>query len=73
MFSQTCVKNSVHGEGRVSRPRPKGGVQAQGVCIPVCTEADTPHPQQTTTAADGAHPTGMHYCFGQCIYIYEVE
>ena len=46
MFSQACVKNSVHlwGEGGVSRPRP-GGVSAQ-----------------TATAADGTHPTGMHSC-----------
>ena len=31
--------------------------------------ADTPllphPPQQTATAADGMHPTGMHSCFGQ--------
>ena len=30
-------------------------------CIPPCNEADTPH-QQTATAADGTHPTGMHSC-----------
>ena len=91
MFSQACVKNSVHKEecpgpgplGTVSRPRPRGsaqgggvqalgvlpwgcpgqgecpgpgGVQAQaqgvsssrprGVCIPACTEADTPPPRR---------------------------
>ena len=40
----------------VSRPRPR----PRGVCIPACTEADTP--QQTATAADGTHPTGMHSC-----------
>ena len=40
-----------------------GGVQAQaGGCIPTCTEADTPPPQHTTTAAGGTHPTGMHSC-----------
>ena len=39
-----------------------GGVQAQvWGCIPACTEADTP--QQTTTAAGGTHPTGIHSCF----------
>ena len=38
--------------------RPGGGGQARG-CIPACTEADTP-PQQTATAADGTHPTGIH-------------
>ena len=25
--------------------------------------ADTPLPQQTATAADGTHPTGMHSCY----------
>ena len=25
-------------------------------------QADTPLPQQTATAADGTHPTGMHSC-----------
>ena len=83
MFSQVCVKNSVHGGGGcgvqaqargglprgMSRPRSRGGVQAKawgvsrpgcvqaqakgvsrprpgprGVCIPACTEADTPNP-----------------------------
>ena len=35
------------------------GLQAQaGGCIPACTEADTT--QQTATAADGTHPTGMY-------------
>ena len=40
------------------------GIQAQalGVCIPGCTEADTP--QQTATAVDGTHPTRMHSCLG---------
>ena len=31
-----------------------------GGCIPACTGADTP---PTVTAADGTHPTGMHYCY----------
>ena len=63
---------STLGGGGVSRPRgclPREGVQVQaqggggprpgGVCIRACTEADTP-PQQTSTAAGGTHPTGMH-------------
>ena len=60
---------SAQGEGEgVSRSRPEGGVVSsprQGVCIPACTEADThtPSPQQTATAVDGTHPTGMHSCF----------
>ena len=54
-----------------------GGVQAQArgcpgpgprgrVCIPACTEADTPL-QQTATAADGTHPTGMHSYIGMWV------
>ena len=38
-----------------SRPRP-------GKCIPACTEADTPSPQQMASAVGGTHPTGMHSC-----------
>ena len=48
----------------VSRPRSKG------VCIPACTEADTP--QQMSTVVDGAQPTGMHSFEMRCqwrIYI----
>ena len=59
--------------GGVSRPGPGrlpggcpgpgwGGCPGPGGCIPRCTEADTPPPQQTATAADGTHPTGMHSC-----------
>ena len=64
MFSQVCVKNSVHREG---------------VCIQVYTGPplqpsacwDTPlgrHPpvgrliSLMDTTADGTHPTGMHSC-----------
>ena len=57
MFSEACVKNSVHGGW---------------VCIPACTGADTPHcpvhagihtpwqtpPRQTTSL--GRHPPGRH-------------
>ena len=51
MFLHLSVSHSVH----------KGG-------LPQCTlgytpRADTPTPQQTATAADGTHPTGMHSCF----------
>ena len=54
--------------GGVSRPRPKGavgGVQAQawGGCVSEHALRQThPPPQQTATAADGTHPTGMHFC-----------
>ena len=58
MFSQACVKNSVH----------------RGGCIPACTGADIPPPGRqtspgkqtspppTATAADGTHHTGMLSC-----------
>ena len=44
----------------VSRSRPGGcpGPGPGGLCIPTCTETATP--QQTATAVDGTHPTGMH-------------
>ena len=49
MFSQACVKNSVHGPGG---------------CIPACTGADTPLPSacwDTPPRADlGRHPQGKH-------------
>ena len=48
--------------GGVSRPTPRGlQVYTRGVCIPACTEADTPW--QTATAVGGLHPAGMHSCF----------
>ena len=54
MFSQACVKNSVH----------------KGVYTPLDTHpppGHTPalgrHPPPTATTADGTHPTGMHSCF----------
>ena len=34
---------------------------SRGVGIPACTEADPP--AEMATAADGMHPTGMHYCW----------
>ena len=64
---------SVHRGGLGPDPGGGWGVQAQahggwclgpglgvGVCIPACTEADK---RQKNTAADGTHPTGMHYCY----------
>ena len=57
-----------------SRPRPRGGSRPRPVCVCVCVSQhslrQTPptslHPQQTATAADSAHPTGMHSCFTNC-------
>ena len=49
-ISQTSVSHSVH----------RGGG-----CLPACTGADTPldrhPPPSAATAADGTHPTGMHF------------
>ena len=48
MFSQACVKNSVHREGEVYTPWAD------------TPRADTlPPSPQTSTAADGTHPTGI--------------
>ena len=57
MFSQVCVKNSVH-SGEVYTPladTPRADTPGQ------TPPRQTP-PQQTATAADGTHPTGMHSC-----------
>ena len=48
-------------------PQP-GGVQAWG-CVSQHALRQTPHPQQTTTAAGGMYPTGMHSC-SQCYYVH---
>ena len=41
----------------------------RGWCLPQCMLGCTPSradtPQQTATAADGTHPTGMHSCINQ--------
>ena len=65
--SQACVKNSVH--GGVYTPWadiPPGKHSLLGRHPPAQTSpwADIPladTPQQMATAADGMHPTGMHY------------
>ena len=55
----TCLSFSPQGGGVCPR-----GVQAQAREMCVCQHAlrQTPRPQQTATAADGTHPTGMHSC-----------
>ena len=50
MFSQVCVKNSVHQGGCTWRG---GGHAWQGACMA----------GEMATAADSTHPTGMHSCF----------
>ena len=56
MFSQACVKNSVH-MGEVYTPGQTPPPRADNPW-----QADTPSPKMAT-AADGTHPTGMHSCF----------
>ena len=71
MFSQVCVKNSVHRGPGGCLPGgclPGGGCPGPGprVCVSQHALRQTP-PQQTATAADGTHPTGMH----SCSFLYE--
>ena len=47
---------------RVSRPRPREIVQTQGGVSQHALRQRPPPLQQTATAADGTHPTGMHAC-----------
>ena len=55
MFSQACVKNSVH-RGEVCTPRSDTSGQTH-------SPGRHPSPRQTATVADGMHPTGMHSCY----------
>ena len=57
IFSQACVKNSVHREGCLL---PGGG----GCLLRGVPGGDLPG---TTTAAGGTHPTGMHSCSSNVI------
>ena len=68
MFSQACVKNSVHwGVCLPSTPlhagiHPPGRLPWADTPEQMSPQADTPLPEMAT-AADGTHPTGMHSCF----------
>ena len=55
MFSQACVKNSVH---RADTHPP--GRHIPGQTPPPPPQADTPLPPKMATAADGTHPNEMH-------------
>ena len=55
MFSQACVKNSVHG----GRFKPSSWAHTPLGRHP---PGPTPPLSETATAADGTHPTGMHSC-----------
>ena len=53
MFSQACVKNSVHGGTGMAGACMAGGVcMEEGMCVA----------GEIVTAADGTHPTRMHSC-----------
>ena len=63
MFSQACVKNSVHGGGGVYQ-------HALGQTpMPLVRHPHTPaqcmlgYTPPAVTAADGTHPIGMHTCY----------
>ena len=60
MFSQACVKNSVHSRGCVHTPLCKHlpGRHHPGHTTPLGRHL----PRQTDIAADSTHPTGMHSC-----------
>ena len=71
IFSEACVNNSVHGGS--PGPHPGGQVEGSGqgdlqahtwwgVGVFHHAMRQTPPHQQTATAADGTHPTGMHSC-----------
>ena len=83
MFSQACVKDSVHKRGGVSQhalgqthtpgrhPLPPGRHPlppwANPPDRPPCPVHAGIHPPPTATAAEGTHPTGMHSCYRICI------
>ena len=56
MFSQACVKNSVHYEGGVHPPSPGRHTPGRRPLPP------PPPPIRWATAADGTHAIGMHSC-----------
>ena len=74
IFSQACVKNSVHGGGACSRGVPAlGGVLPGGllrgaaprgylVLVRGAWWSPPSPPAPTATAAGGTHPTEMHSC-----------
>ena len=82
IFSEACVKNSVHWElypsmqwdqRQTSPPREQTPLQDQRQTLPTPLKEQTPPPPGAVHAgryrqqAGGTHPTGMHTCF----YYYE--
>ena len=60
IFSQTCVKNSVHGGGGCLVHGGGGCLLRGGGLHPGGGAWWIPPPM--ATAAGGTHPTGMHFC-----------
>ena len=59
MFSQACVKNSVHREGGV---HDRGGVHGRGECVARGGGERACVAEEMATAAVGTHHTKMHSC-----------
>ena len=59
MFSQTCIKNSVH-KGEVYTHQADNPRQTPAPLGRLPLGADMPPPKQMATAEDGTHPAGMH-------------
>ena len=62
MFSQACVKNSVHRGGGVHTPPGQTSHPRADTPPGQTPQTRQTPPQQMATAADGTHPTGMHSC-----------
>ena len=62
MFSQACVKNSVH--SMHVYPSVHWGRNPPAQCILGYTQPWADPPPLMVTAADSMHPTGMHSCGG---------
>ena len=82
MFSQACVKNSVHRHPpaqcmlEYTPPAHWQTSPPRQTLPPVDTlpprqtpPRQTPHPAPAATAAEGTHPTGMHFCWS-CKFIF---
>ena len=65
IFSQACVKNSVHRGGLVQGGCSRGGCLLWGALLlggGAWSRGGVPGAARMATAAGGTHPTGMHSC-----------
>ena len=71
MFLQVSVSHSVHRRGSALL---HAGIPSPGSRPPRSTpqEQTPPSPQQTATAADGTHPTGMHSCLHVVFFFWKL-